>query len=682
MQNQKEYLMNQLFDCYSRLLIDNHISDHKPEYMKRFSPEEYVRLVKCSGVESSMVYACDHNGNCYYPSKVGHVHNNLGGRDIFGETVALLKQNGIVPVAYTTVTYHNDCARKFPAARIVDMRGNRRDGRYHFTCPNQPEAVEFYKQQIREIAAYDVNGIFIDMTFWPAVCCCDGCRKKYGKDFPEQIHWRDPEWVAFQRFREKSMADFAAELTEAAREIKPEIAVTHQFSPVLHGWYLGQSDGIAEASDYASGDFYGNKLQQRFAVKAFQAYTQKPPYEFMTSRCVNLRDHTSSKCDQELFLSALTTLANGGAYFFIDAINPDGTLSESFYQRIGSLNRELAPFREIIEKEKFQLDGEIGLFFSISCCVDNHLNGKTFREFCGGSSNNMEIRQNAVQDEILGTAEILNKMHLPFRIVKDFSSLSGLKALIINKAAYLSGEDCNAIREFVRNGGTLIATGDTSLMDLNGNSSGEFQLAELFGVNFQGEYSDTVTYTGKDLILAKGEVPLVSAAEHTEILEYLSLPDFPVQDPDHYASIHSDPPGTETTYPALTVNRFGAGRCIWLAAPIFLLRQHTQQEFGKKLFRNYLPSFPVEIENLSESAEVTWLVSADRKKHLLCIVNVQDEFPVIPLHDVRITFPSGLNIGKIIRVSDGIEQEFISPEDSVIITDDKITTGEFFLCQP
>lgn len=50
----------------------------------------------------------------------------------------------------------------------------------------------------------------------------------------------------------------------------------------------------------------------------------------MTSRCVTLYDHTSVKSDDELFLHALTTLANGGAYFFIDAINPDGTLEESF----------------------------------------------------------------------------------------------------------------------------------------------------------------------------------------------------------------------------------------------------------------------------------------------------------------------------------------------------------------
>ena len=32
--------------CYSRLLIDNHITDLRDEYMSRFSPEEYVRLVQ------------------------------------------------------------------------------------------------------------------------------------------------------------------------------------------------------------------------------------------------------------------------------------------------------------------------------------------------------------------------------------------------------------------------------------------------------------------------------------------------------------------------------------------------------------------------------------------------------------------------------------------------------------
>ncbi len=121
--------MNEGKTCYSRLLIDNHITDLKDSYMRKFSPEEYVRMVRLSGVESAMVYACDHNGNCYYPTQAGHIHANLDGRDIFGETVAGLRKAGIVPVAYYTVNYHNDCARRLPHTRVIDNVGMDHDGR-------------------------------------------------------------------------------------------------------------------------------------------------------------------------------------------------------------------------------------------------------------------------------------------------------------------------------------------------------------------------------------------------------------------------------------------------------------------------------------------------------------------------------------------------------------------------
>ena len=91
--------MKTLFDCYSRILIDNHITDLRPEYMAKFDPEHYAAMIRLAGIESAMVYASDHNGNCYYPSKVGHVHAGCRGRDLFGETVKRLAGAGIVPVA-------------------------------------------------------------------------------------------------------------------------------------------------------------------------------------------------------------------------------------------------------------------------------------------------------------------------------------------------------------------------------------------------------------------------------------------------------------------------------------------------------------------------------------------------------------------------------------------------------
>lgn len=269
--------MKTLFDCYSRILIDNHITDLRPEYMAKFDPEHYAAMIRLAGIESAMVYASDHNGNCYYPSKVGHVHAGCRGRDLFGETVKRLAGAGIVPVAYHTLVYQNEPAARHPEWRIRSITGEEPSGRYRFCCPNHPEYREFCRQQIAEILAYDVAGIFLDMTFWPQICACSSCRAKYGAPLPETLDWRNPAWVKFQRFREDSLAEFAHEMTTHARNCRPGIAVTHQFSPVLHGWFLGQSSGIASASDYASGDFYGGVLQQRFGCKLFQACSRPNP---------------------------------------------------------------------------------------------------------------------------------------------------------------------------------------------------------------------------------------------------------------------------------------------------------------------------------------------------------------------------------------------------------------------
>ncbi|MBR4519049.1 MAG: beta-galactosidase, partial [Victivallales bacterium] len=639
-----------------------------------------VRMVKLSGVESSMVYACDHNGNCYYPTKVGHQHANLRGRDIFGKTTRLLRAAGIAPIAYYTVTFHNDCARRFPHAAARSCTGIDHTGRYHFTCPNQPDAVDFYLREIAEIIQYDIDGLFIDMTFWPLVCCCDKCREKFGRAIPQVIDWRAPEWVAFQRFREKSMADFAQKLTDFVKEKKPDLSVTHQFSPVLHGWFLGQSTGIAQASDYASGDFYGEKLQQRFATKVFDAFTSNPPFEFMTSRCVTLYDHTSTKSDDELLFSALTTLANGGAYFFIDAINPDGTLQEPFYRRLGKLNQLLAPYRQAVARLKPRLEAEVGIYFSLNCCVNQDADGTPLAALDSESSSNMSVRRNAVCEEMMGTAELLTKMHLPYRIITERQDdWSGLQVIFLNQAAYLSAQECQKLSNFVQSGGTLIATGESSLYDVLGKTTGDFALAEVFGAHFTGEYSPPMTYTGDDFISCIGRVPLTTPGASTEVFARLTFPDFPVGDETHYASIHSNPPGLEPSpYPAITRHAYGKGQCLWLATSLLGVRQYSQQEFMFKVLTPFLPSF-VEAENLPGSAEITLLKAKDDNQFLLCIVNAQDELPPIPLYNVMLKLHLPFKPVSIRQIATGQELPFTQCNETTSLFLAHIAEAEFLL---
>ena len=66
----REEKMDWIKKCYSRMLIDNHITDLNPKFMSKFDPEQYVAMVRRAGVKSAMVYSCDHNGNCYYPTRV------------------------------------------------------------------------------------------------------------------------------------------------------------------------------------------------------------------------------------------------------------------------------------------------------------------------------------------------------------------------------------------------------------------------------------------------------------------------------------------------------------------------------------------------------------------------------------------------------------------------------------
>lgn len=671
--------------CYSRLLVDNHITDLNPEYMSKFDPAEYITTVKNSGVDSVMLYACCHNGNCYYPTKCGHQHKGLKGRDIFGETVQGLRDAGIVPIAYYTVIFHNDSAKRFPHGVPVDRSGSTYDGRYHYGCPNNPDIVHFYQEQIKEIIQYPIDGIFIDMTYWPRVCCCESCQTKFrnetGLEIPDTINWSDPVWLKFQQFREDSLAEFAKRLTGTAKENKTGITVVHQFSPVLHGWRLGQSRGLAEASDYTSGDFYGGKRQQRLALKIFEAYSTYKPCEFMTSRSINLKDHTSTKSDEELYLHALTTLANGSAYFFIDAINPDGTLEQDFYQRLKRINQKLLPFKEIIAHHRPELYGEVGIYFAIESCVNLLNNGKKLEDIKEINSN-MVQRANPVIEELQGLTCLLQNLHIPHRIIterqEDYSSL---KVLIVPNANYLRQKEYEKIRKFVQRGGLVIATGHTSICSRE-EKYDDFQLSDVFGIHYSGKNTDICHYLSiQNSLISSNSIAPLATVTTARAHGYVNLPDFPVNDPEHYASIHSNPPGKTTGFAGITENNYGKGKCFWIYSNLLGIDQFSQQEFSRIFLKQHLPAFVTESENLPYSTEITLLKSKTEEAWLLTVINYQDELPNIPLLDIRITvrIPENRGIREIIQISDGKKISFRQRDDFLSLEIPYLENGEFFV---
>ena len=104
-------------------------------------------------------------------------------------------------------------------------------------------------------------------------------------------------------------------------------------------------------------------------------------------------------------------------------------------------------------------------------------------------------------DTIWHVAEGVNSIHSVSHLLLDVifddslnvEDLSQYKIVIFDNVACLSESQCDAIRRYVENGGTIIAMMETSLYDEWGNKRENFELADLFGVDYKSTEESGVT---------------------------------------------------------------------------------------------------------------------------------------------------------------------------------------------
>jgi hypothetical protein len=72
--------------------------------------------------------------------------------------------------------------------------------------------------------------------------------------------------------------------------------------------------------------------------------------------------------------------------------------------------------------------------------------------------------------------------------------LTKFEVLLLSNSVCLSKDEADEIRSFAKDGGTVIATQQTSLCDELGQQRDDFQLADLFGVGYQGESVDAIGF--------------------------------------------------------------------------------------------------------------------------------------------------------------------------------------------
>ena len=650
--------------AYRRLLMDTHVPDWDPAFLASYDPVDYIRTVANADFQCVSQYANSHVGLSLWPTKVGQPHAAMKGRDFFGETVRECRKWNLDVVAYYSLIFDLWAYETHPDWRMVVERGKPMSfgGRNRFVCPNSPYA-EHAQAALRElIGAYAVDGIFLDMTFWPVVCYCHYCearfQKEQGRPLPRIVDWNNPTWRSFQASRQAWLLEFAKNITRTIKETR-SITVTHQCSTIFHDWQAGVPLEIREACDYIGGDFYHGAFEYSLACKVFNSITRVKPLEIHLSRTLDLHDFETAKSPHELTVSSLVATLHSGGCLFIDAIEPSGKFDHAAYGLMGAINDLRKPYEPFLGGS---LLGNVAVYYDRDSFYDPTQNGVSPVDI-------KQVRPHL--DAITGVARTLKQAHLPYGIVTNatLDQLAGYGAVILADVLALTPERADIFREFVRGGGVLIATGVSSL-DSHTEAGARFLLEDVLGVKYIGIIGTTFSYLTplreeeKKLILPQDAIsyvgPMVKAEAlaGTEVVAAVTLPwvapEVGALIDGHFAQVWSNPPADKPgSDPGITIHAYGKGKAIWIAAPIETAANEVNDKILLSLLKDaYRGAYQFEAD-VHPSVEVTLFDQPEHSTLLLGLLNMESEDPPIPVPaTVRVKAPEGRRIISAVHLPD------------------------------
>jgi hypothetical protein len=446
----------------------------------QFDPEFWLGYFKRTQSDA----ACLSAGGCvaYYPTQVPFHHRSewLGDRDPFGELVAGCRKLGMVVIARTDphATY-DDVRAAHPDWIAMDAEGKPRrhwaSPEMWVTCALGPYNFEFMTAVKREIVSrYRVDGIFINRWDGSGMCYCEHCRRNFrdatGHELPRSENPKEPSRRAYVLWRQQRLFDLWQLWDREVRKINPDSCVI----PNTGGGATSSLD-MQRIGALAPTLIADRQARRGVTVpwangkhgKEFRATMGRKPIVGIFS--VGLEEpyrwKDSVQSPAEFGLWAADGVANDLRPWFTKF---SGVLhDERWIRPVADLYRRYASWEKYLRNERPL--ARVAIVYSQQTAW-----------FHGGR----------VEDHINGWYQALIEARIPFEMVHDRlldpAHIQQFKTLILPNIAALSRKQCDQLTAFVRNGGSVIATHETSLYDETGTKRDRFGLASLFGAEFAG----------------------------------------------------------------------------------------------------------------------------------------------------------------------------------------------------
>jgi putative glycosyl hydrolase-like family 6 (GHL6) protein len=534
----------------------------------------------------------------YYPSRfeLHYRAEHLGERDLFGEITHAAHEDGLAVLArMDSNRATEEFYRTQPDWFAVNRAGEPyvAQGRY-LACVNGPYYERFIPELLREvIERYHPDG-FTDNS-WSglnrqSVCYCRHCTEQFaaatGLDLPSELNWEDPSYRQWMRWSYQCRVrnwDLTNSVTrehggphcvwlgmvnanpmsthcsfvdlKAIAGRSPLIMCDHQSRDRLNGF---EQNGL-------NGKLLHGLAGWDTLIPESMAMYVRGEQAFRRASCPPLESRTWMACG------------------FAGGISP-------WWHHVGALQEDRRQFRTAEPLMQWHEANEQCLYNREPVANVGLLWSQQNIDFYG---------RDDVHEKVAlpwrGFTSALTRARIPF-LPLHLDDLPGdttaFDVLILPDLAAMTDEQCAAARCYVESGGSLVATGGSSLLDEWGDRRDDFALADVLGVRdtgrrrgVEGEHtSDWEVQTAHNYLRlppANGRHEMLSGFDETDILPFGGtlqevealpgtetiasyVPAFPIYPPEF--SWMREP---QTDLPVVTVREHPAGgRIVYLAADI------------------------------------------------------------------------------------------------------------------
>ena len=521
-------------DVYRLLHLDAHFGRFEEIY-RNFDAEKAAEVIVGAGFQVVSFMAMD--GPSYYPTRIGEPHPGLD-RDFVGEFTRALQKRGLKCLVYVTYDLGFDYEK-------LDREA----------IPQLTEILDWY----------DVDGFFLDgpmQPFMRSVGYTEHARELYGKEVGGEIPTddSDPRGFAFRRWANRHMDAFLEKTYRAVAAIKPGVVIFYngawmfRYPVTPPSWYkFVEWDTATPDSGFYS---YNYSLEGRYL-----ASLPGIAWACMGIDASSWEDYSLREPEAFMHESALLLAAGGRTYLSDNPYpsgNPDPALVK-VYTEVNRRTRALEPFLKDCRPVK-----ETAVLHSADAIWSKTPVDPT-----------PEWRPGPAYQPVVGVHKALTEGHVQMAILNSevfADTLHEYKVAVLADQRILSEREGAAIRAFVRQGGVLIATGETGTRDADNEWLRDFALADVLGVEYRETVDTSFAFLRMQDEDAEHGIPAMDVpvrGNYVRIRTTTAETRCALVPPYEGIKTGTPPPAEEAEGPGVTVNAYGKGKAVYCAAKLF-----------------------------------------------------------------------------------------------------------------